>query len=186
MRDRGIIRITPPGAGAEVVEELTRLERRRVRGLAGDEELARIEALPGELAAALERETIVLVLRVATRRGGMRRERLRREVLGWLRESGHAETPIGELPAEALESLTIMSQAAAIAGALVDDECVNFAPPDEIAGWLEVPDFLFAPALEMALALNPHWLPEAPEEEAAADGDSKNAGAPGSRSNGGR
>lgn len=184
MRDRGIIRITPPGAGAEVVEELTRLERRRAQGLAGEEELARLEALPGELVAALERETIVLVLRVATRRGGMRRERLRREILGWLRENGHAETPIGELPVEALEALTIMSQGAVIAGALVDDECVNWTAPVEIAGWLEVPDYVFAPALEMALALNPHWMPEAPED--AESGDSKNAGAPGSRSSGGR
>jgi len=186
MRDRGLIRLTPPGAGAEVVEELAKLERRRAQGLAGEEDLARLEALPAELTAALERETIVLVLRVATRRGGMRRERLRREILAWLGASGHAETPVAELPVDVLEALTIMSQGAVIAGALVDDECLNWAPPEEISGWLEVPDYIFAPALEMALALNPHWLPEAPDEAPEGDGNSKNAGAPGSRSSGGR
>ena len=119
-------------------------------------------------------ERVVLVLGVATRREGIKRIRLIQENFAWLREQGYGDDD--ELPPEVAEQFAVMQQACNIAPVLVAEECENFQPPEAIADWLDVPDYVFSPALETAWKLNPHWIPELAGEE------EKNAEAPGSES----
>jgi len=165
MSDKARIEIVPPLTGAELVEEQDRLLRRRLTGRATPEDLARLVELPGEIAAAEAESRIVLVLQVASRRGGFRRGGLLRRAVEWLEEQGYAGADWEAIPEETRESFVVLQQAADIAGALVPEECRNFTPPAEVDGWLGLPDYIYAAALPIAWQLNPHWLPRPAADE---------------------
>lgn len=173
-REKAQVRVVPPRAGAEVAAEMERLEARRLAGRATDADRERLAQLPGELSAAIDAAAVVLVFQVATRRGGFRRGRLLGEARERLEAAGYGQADWQDIPVELRETAIILEQAGSIAGALADGECVNFSAPETADGWLEVPDYVFAPALAAAWTLNPHWAPEVPAV------DEKNAGAPGS------
>jgi hypothetical protein len=172
MLDKARVEIVPPLAGSDLVAEQERLLKRRLAGRATDEDLARLEALPGEIAAAIEAARIVLVFQTATRRGGFRRGDLLRQAREWLEAQGYGEgTAWGDIPADVREEVVVLQQAATIAGALVPEECRNFAVPEDPAGWLDLPDYIYAATLGAAWRLNPHWLPVPVDDE---DDESKN------------
>jgi len=171
MSDKAKIEIVPPLTGAELVEEQDRLLRRRLLGRATPEDLARLVELPGEIAAAEEQARIVLVFQVATRRGGFRRGGILRQAREWLEGQGYEGAEWEAIPEEARESFVVLQQAADIAGALVPEECRNFAPPADPDGWLDLRDYIYAAALPAVWRLNPHWLPVPVDDE---DDESKN------------
>ncbi len=160
MIEKGQLRIVPPRCGVALQDELEGLERKRAGGQATDADLARLEELPGLYAAEIVAKTIILTLAVATRRGGFRRGRAMNEAREWLKAQGYGEVEWQDMPDVVRECYVAMQQGASIAGALVDAETVNFRLPAEIEGWLDVPDYLFQPALLKAWELNPHWAPE--------------------------
>jgi hypothetical protein len=62
-----------------------------------------------------------------------------------------------DLPETMQREWLCLFQATDIVGAIVDDKCVNWTPPTDLAGWLDVEDYIFSPLLDKAWSLNPHW-----------------------------
>lgn len=90
-------------------------------------------------------------------------------------EEADERVDLADLPDRLQREWVTLFQATDIIGAMADLPCENWEPPAELAGWLEVMDYIYTPLLDKAWVLNPHWRLEATPL-------SKNGPEPGSQS----